>query len=634
MAANANGDVIREEVEKAASEEQSSSVAAATEDQVAKKENGGGDAVAKDKKARRQSTGARKDVKEKDQAPRDKVRNNSARNHRKSTTSTKEKDGKSDGVSDGDATKTEKDKVRKRTSTSGRQKRQTKGSTTSCNSNGEGLECSDYELDEPFSDTDDDSLTPRGPVKPSLNIPRGRIRTLSGTVPAVGFSPKWGGPTMCLSCLQFFDLPEMIEEFNEHLLHEHHIVVSEMELIVDPKRYVEHWRKRFAKESVDKVFPKVVPNEEDPYHGRTDYYFFMSEKLEEDNQLRQRLAMRRLEEALACQQREREDTTFQMQCLFCRYTARGNRSKIIHHIYMIHHLNLGSPDNLVFVHEYIDHLKEKLTRNECIYCEKTFADRSTMMDHMRKRNHREVNPKNNYYDKFYIINYLELGKRWLDVLAEDFEETLPTFEESDEEEEENSWHEWQEDNIDEGTTRVLCLFCDESYDEATELLDHLKQGHKFDLLQVIADEKMDVYGRMKFLNYVRTNMYNGVCFVCGKADLGGLAGLRKHLAENDHLCSAVERSLWDKEESLIPSFGNDHFLWMLESLMQGKELGPNALEAAEEATKNGPSLEIGDLFKTLVEDSEKNTVQGVVAEDLPELNNPVLDDEALLKSLR
>ena len=51
-----------------------------------------------------------------------------------------------------------------------------------------------------------------------------------------------------------------------------------------------------------------------------------------------------------------------MPCIFCRYTAKGNRSKIIHHLYMIHHLNLGSPDNLVFVAEYIDHLKEKLNR--------------------------------------------------------------------------------------------------------------------------------------------------------------------------------------------------------------------------------------------------------------------------------
>jgi hypothetical protein len=59
-----------------------------------------------------------------------------------------------------------------------------------------------------------------------------------------------------------------------------------------------------------------------------------------------RLAMRRLEEVLACQQRERQDSFFAQQCLFCRYVARGNRAKLIHHLYMIHHLNLGSPDNL------------------------------------------------------------------------------------------------------------------------------------------------------------------------------------------------------------------------------------------------------------------------------------------------
>lgn len=63
-----------------------------------------------------------------------------------------------------------------------------------------------------------------------------------------------------------------------------------------------------------------------------------------------------------------EDTNFQQQCIFCRYTARGNRSKIIHHLYMIHHLNLGSPDNLVFVTEYIEHLKDKLqVRTCCIF---------------------------------------------------------------------------------------------------------------------------------------------------------------------------------------------------------------------------------------------------------------------------
>uniref|UniRef100_A0A914WL95 ZN622/Rei1/Reh1 zinc finger C2H2-type domain-containing protein n=1 Tax=Plectus sambesii TaxID=2011161 RepID=A0A914WL95_9BILA len=217
------------------------------------------------------------------------------------------------------------------------------------------------DLEEPFSDSDDEGAV-KAPSTRKLNlpIPRGRIRTLSGTVPAVGYSPKWGGPTMCVSCLQFFDLPSMVEQFTGHLLSEHHIVVTEIELIVDLKRYIEYWRQRFAKDGIEQIFPKVIPKEGDAYFGKSDHVHFMSEQLPEDYSLRQRLAMRRLEEALACQQREREESTFSQQCLFCRYTARGNRSKIIHHLYMIHHLNLGSPDNLVFVTEYVEHLREKL----------------------------------------------------------------------------------------------------------------------------------------------------------------------------------------------------------------------------------------------------------------------------------
>lgn len=46
---------------------------------------------------------------------------------------------------------------------------------------------------------------------------------------------------MCLSCLQFFDLPEQLEQFADHLLTKHHIVVVEMGLIVDPKRSIHYF---------------------------------------------------------------------------------------------------------------------------------------------------------------------------------------------------------------------------------------------------------------------------------------------------------------------------------------------------------------------------------------------------------
>lgn len=31
---------------------------------------------------------------------------------------------------------------------------------------------------------------------------------------------------------------------------------------------------------------------------------------------------------------------------------------------------------------------------------------------MRKKLHKRINPENKEYDRFYIVNYLEMGKTW------------------------------------------------------------------------------------------------------------------------------------------------------------------------------------------------------------------------------
>lgn len=99
---------------------------------------------------------------------------------------------------------------------------------------------------------------------------------------------------------------------------------------------------------MNELIRKLIEKEKkcELFEGKTDEYFLMSERVAEDAKLRERLALRRLEEVLQCQQRERLDKSFNRQCLFCRYRVKGNRSKLIHHLYTIHHLNLGSPDNL------------------------------------------------------------------------------------------------------------------------------------------------------------------------------------------------------------------------------------------------------------------------------------------------
>ena len=49
-----------------------------------------------------------------------------------------------------------------------------------------------------------------------------------------------------------------------------------------------------------------------------------------------------------------------------------------------------------------------LSSLQCLYCERTFRDISTLRDHMRKKQHRRINSSNKSYDKYYMINYLVL----------------------------------------------------------------------------------------------------------------------------------------------------------------------------------------------------------------------------------
>ena len=45
-------------------------------------------------------------------------------------------------------------------------------------------------------------------------------------------------------------------------------------------------------------------------------------------------------------------------------------------------------------------------RCTCLFCEKEFKEWSILKDHMRKKGHKRLDPKNKEYDRFYVINYL------------------------------------------------------------------------------------------------------------------------------------------------------------------------------------------------------------------------------------
>lgn len=90
----------------------------------------------------------------------------------------------------------------------------------------------------------------------------------------------------------------------------------------------------------------------------------------------------------------------------------GTRQGFLEHLSKQHNLHLGNPQNLVFIEKLINKIEDKLKNLQCIYCEKTFPQRNILKEHMRKKLHKRIQPKNKDYDEFYIINYLEEGKNW------------------------------------------------------------------------------------------------------------------------------------------------------------------------------------------------------------------------------
>lgn len=163
-------------------------------------------------------------------------------------------------------------------------------------------------------------------------------------------------------------------------------------------------------------------------------YHLLSTLMKEDREIRHKL---RLENALKVQQFERTDTNYRKNCLFCRLdfsgfsfscfrgTSRGNklfvgtRQDFLNHLSEQHNLQLGNPQNLVHVDDLISHIEGKLQALECVYCEKVFPERNVLKEHMRKKLHKRINPKNRSYDRYYMVNYLEIGKNWQGLQKED-----------------------------------------------------------------------------------------------------------------------------------------------------------------------------------------------------------------------
>ena len=157
--------------------------------------------------------------------------------------------------------------------------------------------------------------------------------------------------------------------------------------------------------------------------------------------------MDRLEFVLQVQEEERKNVNFSRGCLFCRQEY-SSASELLSHMAFDHNFNIGQADNIVFINEFLDEIDQQLEDLVCLFCEKLFKSREVLKEHMRKKMHKKLNPKNKKWDKYYLVNYLEFGKTWEDFSREDSyrteEEPPSAWDEGDREENDDSeWYDWR-----------------------------------------------------------------------------------------------------------------------------------------------------------------------------------------------
>uniref|UniRef100_A0A8C4FGZ7 C2H2-type domain-containing protein n=1 Tax=Dicentrarchus labrax TaxID=13489 RepID=A0A8C4FGZ7_DICLA len=363
--------------------------------------------------------------------------------------------------------------------------------------------------------------------------------------------PSLQGPgtelLVCLFCPESVSLQQK-DVLLKHLLLEHKLVIADVKLIADLSKYMLYWKGRFLEQPVTDFCSVIKTNSTGPVEKQEDY-FLLCDVLPEDRILRERLQQKRLEEVLEQQQVERDDGSFHRLCMFCSEEFAGNRSSLLNHMAREHSFSIGLPDNIVYCNQFLDTLQRKLDNLQCLYCEKTFRDKTTLKDHMRKKAHRRINASNHEYDRFYVINYLELGKTWEEVQSEDDRELA--------DDEDDDWSDWQAHPV-----SAVCLFCEHQSETMEQIYTHMKEAHGFDLHKLRTELNLRFYQQVKLVNFIRRQIHQSRCYGCQEKFDSRDAVLR-HIAAEGHMMKLPDVSTWNQPQYYFPTYENDALLCTL-----------------------------------------------------------------------
>ena len=335
-----------------------------------------------------------------------------------------------------------------------------------------------------------------------------------------------------------FEIKENKNAYLCHLLMEHNLVIADVHMIANLRSYAIYWKERFSQGPLEEFCSKIRTNCGAKDVGKSEEFYLLCDALPEDRKLREELQLSTLKQLMLRQEFERKDNTFERMCLFCSKVFRGNRMLLFNHLTMDHNFNVGHPDNIVNVREFLDAIEYKLNNLQCLLCENTFKDRASLREHMRKKGHRKLNPKNKTYDKYYIINHLEFGKNWekLHEEGEKFDRSL------------DDWSGWEEED-----QQGVCFFCDAVFSHPEGIYQHMKEYHDFDFHAIRTSMKMSFYQQIKMINFIRREVRE--LYAMGFSMRAVVSTMKENI---------INSTKWNKPQFYFPAVENDTVLCQLE----------------------------------------------------------------------
>ncbi|XP_006642701.2 protein arginine N-methyltransferase 3 [Lepisosteus oculatus] len=122
------------------------------------------------------------------------------------------------------------------------------------------------------------------------------------------------------------------------------------------------------------------------------------------------------------------------------------------------------------------------------------------------------------------------------------EEAFDEMPELSDSEDEDAW----EDEVAENEIKVNCLFCDRLLNSVQDAFSHCKLEHHFDIVSAVQKHKLDDYGYIKFINYIRLMKCTpeSIMSVCDTAPWNGDEFMKPAL-QDDLLLQIDVEELWD-----------------------------------------------------------------------------------------